>query len=126
MAGCVQLIEGQPADEGEPELLAALAGRGIGKYLDGRPHEDVYWLRVWGMRGLLWALDGPDDEHARDAVLLGLDDEHWRVREMAAKVAARHRIGAALPVLAGLRDDPVPRVAAAAQRGVVTLTAAGA
>jgi HEAT repeat protein len=54
-----------------------------------------------------------------------LADEHWRVREMAAKVVARHRIGAALDRVAELRDDPVPRVRAAAERAIVKITAAG-
>jgi hypothetical protein len=33
---------------------------------------------------------------------------------MAAKVVARHRVGGALEAVAALRDDPVPRVRAAA------------
>lgn len=122
--GCVRLVEGQPADEADAAVLAALAPNGgPAKFLDGRPHDDDYWLRVWGMRGLLWALAvGEVDAAARDAVLLGLGDEHWRVREMAAKVSARHRVGDALPTLAALRDDPVPRVRTAAARAVAVLT----
>lgn len=45
------------------------------------------------------------------------------VREMAAKVVARHRVGGALDAVAPLRDDPIPRVRAAAHRAVVLLTA---
>jgi hypothetical protein len=59
------------------------------------------------IRGLLWAWDS--------AVSIALRDESWRVREMAAKVA-RHLVGDALPAVVELRDDPVPRVRAAAQR----------
>ena len=53
-------------------------------------------------------------------------DEAWRVREMAAKVIARHRVGDALDAVAALRADPVQRVRAAAARAVTRLTAAGA
>lgn len=121
--GCVLLVEGQPAAEADPRLLAVL-GRGADTFLDGRDHDDLYWLRVWGMRGLLWALDGaPVGPTARDAVLLGLGDEHWRVREMAAKVVARHRLEPALAAVEALRTDPVPRVAAAATRAVAAVSA---
>jgi hypothetical protein len=40
-------------------------------------------------------------------------------------VIARYRIGTALNAVAELRDDPVSRVRAAAERAVVLLTAAG-
>jgi hypothetical protein len=52
-------------------------------------------------------------------------DSAWRVREMAARVIARHRIGAAFPAVAALREDQAPRVQAAAERAVVILTASG-
>jgi len=42
---------------------------------------------------------------------------------MAVKVVARYRVGDALEAVAALRDDPVPRVRAAAQSAVVILTA---
>jgi hypothetical protein len=53
-------------------------------------------------------------------------DEHWRVREMAAKVAARHLVDEATTALADLRDDSVPRVRAAAERALVRLARADA
>jgi HEAT repeats len=59
-------------------------------------------------------------------VIAALGDDHWRVREMACKVIARHQVGDALPAVARLRDDPVPRVRAAAARAVVHLTTARA
>jgi hypothetical protein len=74
------------------------------------------------MRGLLWAWD----DAALPALRTGVADDAWRVREMAAKVVARHLIGDALPLMTGLRDDPVPRVRAAADRAVAALTQAGA
>jgi hypothetical protein len=48
------------------------------------------------------------------------------VREVAAKVIAKHRIGDALDAVITLRDDPVPRVRAAAERAIAVLTATGA
>jgi len=65
-----------------------------------------YWLRVWGARGLLWAWD----DAAAPATIAALDDDAWRVREMAAKVVGRHLVDDAIPALEQLRDDPVPRV----------------
>ena len=119
IAGCVHLIVGEDVD---PALLLALGGPGADKFLDGDSHVDMYWLRVWGTRGLLWVWDG----RALDAVKLALGDEAWRVREMAIKVVARHRLGDAFPAVAGLRDDPVPRVRTAATRALAVLTDAGA
>jgi HEAT repeats len=82
----------------------------------------LYWLRVWGARGLLWVWD----DSALGALRFALEDDAWRVREMAVKVVARHRLGDALASVAALQEDPVPRVRAAASRAVTVLTAAGA
>jgi hypothetical protein len=120
VAGCVALLGGGDADD---QLILALGGPPARYVLDTGPapvHQ--YWLRVWAARGLLHAWD----EAAAAAVLGGLADESWRVREMSAKVVARHRLGEALEVVAGLRDDPVPRVRAAAARAVTLLAAGGA
>jgi HEAT repeat protein len=119
VAGCIRLVEGGDAD---PDLLRALGGPAADKFLDGRPHDDRYWFRVWGARGLLWVWD----DSAFDAIRDALHDESWRVREMALKVVGRHLLGDALPAVAELRDDPVPRVRAAAERTLVLLTHAGA
>lgn len=119
VAGCARLIV---AEEADPGLLVALGGPGAEKFLDGRTHQDTYWLRVWGARGLLWAWD----DTALDAVKVALVDEAWRVREMAVKVVARNLLGDLLPEVAELRADPVPRVRAAATRAVAVLTEAGA
>lgn len=81
----------------------------------------AYWLRVWAARGLMYAWE----DRAADAILAALADESWRVREMAAKVIARQRIGDALNDLARLRADPVQRVRTAAERAIVSLTALG-
>ena len=116
--GCIALIRGEDAD---PALVAALGGPGQERYLDA-PEEQRYWLRVWGARGLLWALPiGADDPRVAAAVEGALGDGHWRVREMAAKVAARHRIESAQPALAQLLTDENARVRAAAARAVRVL-----
>jgi HEAT repeat protein len=70
------------------------------------------------MRGLLWLWD----DAATPAVLRALSDEAWRVREMAAKVVARHQVDQALETLLPLREDTVARVRAAADRAIESLT----
>jgi len=119
ITGCVHLLAGDYADIG---LIMVLGGPGARKFLDGLSHDDEYWFRVWAIRGLLWAWD----DSAADAVSIALRDESWRVREMAAKVVARHLVGDALPAVVELRNDPVPRVRAAAERAVRLLFQANA
>jgi len=118
VAGCVALLQGQEVDD---VFLLALGGPGGHRVLDDGPEQrNQYWRRVWGARGLLYAWT----DEAEGAVVAALADEHWRVREMAAKVVAKRRIGAALDPVTALRVDPVPRVRAAAERATVLLTAA--
>jgi len=118
VAGCVALLQGQDVDD---DFVLALGGPGGHRVLDDGPAQrNQYWRRVWGARGLLYAWT----DEADDAVVAALADEHWRVREMAAKVVAKRRIGAGLDSVAALRSDPVPRVRAAAERATVLLTAA--
>jgi HEAT repeat protein len=119
VAGCIRLVRQQDVDAA---LIMALGGPGAGKFLDGRPHVDRYWLRVWGLRGLLWSWD----ESAAPAVQAALADESWRVREMAAKVIAKRSIGDAMSAVVQLRQDPVVRVRAAAERAVHQLSQASA
>ena len=57
------------------------------------------------------------------AIIAALEDEHWRVREMAAKVVARHLLGDAFDAVSGMSGDPVPRVVEAAARAVRVLIA---
>ncbi|MDX6197179.1 MAG: hypothetical protein QOJ79_330 [Actinomycetota bacterium] len=80
---------------------------------------NAYWLRVWGARGLLWNWD----PRAVPSLRAALSDEAWRVREMAAKVVARHLVDEVQPALVELCHDPVPRVRAAAARAVAVLAA---
>lgn len=119
VAGCVDLLTGRDCDE---ELVRALAGPAADKFFDGAAHHDDYWFRVWAARGLYWVWD----DNARPALIAATRDPSWRVREMVARVVARHLVGDAIAAVAELRDDPVSRVRAAAQRAVVRLTDAGA
>ncbi|HEX7993839.1 MAG TPA: HEAT repeat domain-containing protein [Streptosporangiaceae bacterium] len=120
VAGCIGILEGQDADD---QLLLALAGPAAEYVLaGGEGGRGGYWPRVWAARGLLhaWA------DVAAPAIIRATADESWRVREMAAKVIAKHHLGDALQAVAALADDPVPRVRSAASRAVMMLSASGA
>jgi hypothetical protein len=120
VAGCLDILSGRDVDE---SLLQVLGGPAAEQVLDGREGGTAgYWPRVWAARGLLYAWN----ETATPAIIGATSDEAWRVREMAAKVIAKHRIGEGLDAALMLRDDPVPRVRAAAERAIAVLTAAGA
>jgi hypothetical protein len=119
IAGCVALLDGRPGDV-DDDLVLALGGEHGRHVLDGwNGGKTGYWPRVWAARGLLHAWD----DTATDAITRAASDDAWRVREMAAKVVARHRVGDALDAVAALRGDAVPRVRAAAERSVIALTA---
>ena len=113
--GCVALLEGRPVDA---ELVAALGGPAASWAATGEGRDP--WLRVWGARGLLWLWD----PSATGPLTVALDDESWRVREMAAKVVARHEVDDALEAVAALARDTVPRVRAAAARALARLSGA--
>lgn len=117
VAGCIMLLRAEPVDDA---LVLALGGEHAARVLDSGP-DAQYWLRVWAARGLLWAWDNA----AVSALVDALSDDHWRVREMAAKVVARHRVGAAFETVELLCSDPVPRVAQTAQRAIRSLISSG-
>ena len=105
----MSLLGGKSADA---ELIYALGGPPASWVFTGEAPGPDYWLRVWAARGLLWAWD--DD--ALPSILTALEDDAWRVREMALRVVARHRLTDAATVVTALRDDPNSRVASAATR----------
>jgi HEAT repeat protein len=119
---CVALLGGADAD---PSIVAALAGPTAPRFLDA-PEDQRYWLRVWGARGLLWALAAPGAPGVApevvDALVGGLADEHWRVREMALRVIARYQLDDAQPAIGPLLTDETPRVRTAAARALRVLT----
>jgi HEAT repeat protein len=116
VAGCIDLLGGGDADA---ELVLALGGPPARWVLTGDASGPSYWLRVWAARGLLWAWD----DVALPSVEAALGDDAWRVREMALKVVARHRLEDAVPTVAHLQDDPVARVRAAASRALIRISA---
>lgn len=100
-------------NEGE-EFLLWVGGRHAEGVLDGAPA--LYWPELWGARALLSAWD----DSAADAVLAGLENRAWRVREMCARVCGARGLDAARP-LTRLTTDAVPRVRAAAARALAAL-----
>lgn len=61
----------------------------------------AYWPRVWAARALRYVWES-DAEHA---VLAGLRDEAWRVREHCCALAGAHEIADAADRLADLASD---------------------
>jgi hypothetical protein len=107
---CVAILDGRVADG---DFLRVIGGPSAERVLDGRDGGlDGYWPRVWAARGLLheW------DDLATDAIINATTQEAWRVREMAAKVIARHHVGAAIDAVVTLLDDDNARVRSAASR----------
>jgi len=100
----VSLLAGN--NEGE-EFLLVVGGEHARGILDGAPV--LYWPELWGTRALLYAWH----ESAEPAVIAALGNRSWRVREMAARVAALRSV--ALDDATVLADDH-PRVRAAAAR----------
>jgi HEAT repeat protein len=112
---CVALLENRPVDE---HFLRVLAGPSAESVLDGRDGGlDGYWPRVWAARGLLHVWN----DVATPAIIAATMHDAWRVREMSAKVIARHHVRPAIDAVIGLLDDDNARVRAAARRafGVV-------
>ncbi|HTT58672.1 MAG TPA: HEAT repeat domain-containing protein [Acidimicrobiales bacterium] len=117
---CVAILQGERTDDA---TLFALAGPASGVLAQGGwGGVHGYWPRVWAMRSFLYIWD----PEASGVVIAGAKDPHWRVREMAAKVVARRRLGDALEAMSQLSDDEVPRVREAAQRALVRLVEADA
>jgi len=113
IARCLDLLAGGALDVA---FVAVLGGEHARRLLRQElPEDQMYWLRVWAARGLLWA--GPGDDSA--ALRSALQDRAWRVREMICKVAAKYRIADLLDDLGALADDPNLRVRRAAERAVV-------
>jgi hypothetical protein len=108
---CVELLEGADAHEHLPEL-AYLTGLDLGRGGHDLAEWPDYWPRTWGARGLLYVWN----DAATGAVVVGLDDEHWRPAEMCLKVATRHEVAGSGDGAAALSTYELPRVRAQAMR----------
>ncbi len=112
---CVQALEGERVDD---DFLRVIGGPSAETVLEGRAGGlDGYWPRVWAARGLLHVWD----DVATDAIIDATSHGSWRVREMAAKVIARHRVTSAIDAVVPLLDDENARVRAAAGRAFRTI-----
>lgn len=113
LAWCAELLSG--TDPARLDLdLDLIGGPGAARMV--RTSGATYFPRVWAARAMryVWHESGRVGAAARAALVAGLADAHWRVREMAAKVVALHEVGAAADALLPLVRDEVPRVRAAA------------
>lgn len=119
VSGCVAILRtGSWADR---ELLLALGGRHAAMELTraGPAKADQsYWAPTWAARGLLHAWDDSRAGEVAEAIEVALAHGHWRVREMAAKVAGGHGLGQSADALARSARDPVPRVRIAMARAL--------
>ncbi|MGA8255129.1 MAG: HEAT repeat domain-containing protein [Nocardioides sp.] len=110
---CVDLLGGAPRERYLDEL-PGLTGH---SWAPGDSVRDPgtwgdYWVRSWGARGLLHVWH----DSATRAIVLGLDDEHYRPAEMCLKVAARHDVAGTGDGAARLATHELPRVRAQAAR----------
>lgn len=111
---CLELLAGKAVDG---DLLDILGGTSAPAVLEGREGgPEGYWPRVWALRAFLYVWD----PSAEPSVVAAGGDEHWRVREMVAKVlAARKATSAASErLLEVLATDQNERVRAAAERAL--------
>lgn len=114
LTGRANLTEDGPA-RFDPRWLAGIQWTAWGPASTWPARGLDYWPRVWAARSLLHCWD----PGAEPDVLIGLDDPHWRVREMCAKVATRHEIVVAADRSAELAAfDEAPRVRIAALRAL--------
>ena len=107
---CVAILEGNNLDD---DFLFVLVGPGARTVLEA--HEGGpwgYWPKVWAAHGLLHV----SDEGATSALIGATTDGSWRVREMAAKVIARHGVFPAIDAVVTLSDDANAMVRSAASR----------
>jgi len=112
-----RLLEGRSGAV-DDALVAALGGKAAEYVLAGHEGGKTgYWPRVWAARGLIHAWD----DSATAAIIHAIRDSSWRVREMAARVVARHHVQEAHQAMTELRGDEIPRVRAAAGKALANM-----
>lgn len=117
---CSELLRGGSGDVQDRPLDLAMVLGGLSDrdwLAGGKPPGHGYWARVWAARALLYVWD----DSASSSITAALEDEHWRVREMVAKVVALRELGLAAEAVTGLGDDETPRVRAAAARALAAI-----
>lgn len=107
-ARAVALVGGYNAGD---DFLLYVGGHHAQGILDGAPV--LYWPELWGIRALLYVWD----DSAAEAVAAALENQAWRVREMATRVVALRELPLA-PALVALLTDDVARVRAASARAL--------
>ena len=107
VSGCIAMLRGRAVDG---DLIMALGGPPADWVRTGGESGPDYWLRVWAARGLLYAWHGS----ARGAVRSALEDEAWRVREMAVRVVAERKLREERALVQARCHDDSSRVRAAA------------
>lgn len=100
----ITLLRGKNAGK---DFLLYAGGRHALGILDGAPA--LYWPELWGARTLLhvWS------DAAAPYIVVGLNNQAWRIREMCAKVVLKQDLKVA-DKLVRLTTDENPRVRAAA------------
>jgi len=91
---CSELLRGGSGDVQDRPLDLAMVLGGLSDrdwLAGGKPPGHGYWARVWAARALLYVWD----DSASSSITAALEDEHWRVREMVAKVVALRELGLA-------------------------------
>ena len=119
-AWCGDLLAGHVSydDPDLPPLSSLGRGSSVAMAVRLEAAGADYWPRVWAARGLLHCWPAPVQPALTAALVGALSDPAWRVREMAAKVSARHEVGETADTLLPCVADPVPRVRAAAVRAL--------
>jgi HEAT repeat protein len=114
VSGCISLLRGRVVDG---QLILALGGPPAAWVRTGGEPGPAYWLRVWAARGLPYAWHGS----ARGAVRAALEDEAWRVREMAVRVVAERGLRKEQAIVEAMCEDESARVRAAATKALKRL-----
>jgi hypothetical protein len=114
VSGCIALLRRKPVDG---ELIMALGGPPAEWVRTGGSPGPDYWLRVWAARGLLYCWHGSASAAVGDA----LEDEAWRVREMALRVVAQRGLDERRARVTVMCNDPSARVRAVAAKALQRL-----
>jgi hypothetical protein len=113
---CVDVLAGRDV---AGDFLRTIGGDHAVAILSGREGGvDGYWPRVWALRALqyVWL------DEAYSSVATALDDAHWRVRAMAARVVGYQKLADLTPRLVHLTDDEIARVRISAEQALRRLS----